>query len=320
MATAVQPGTAAPTPDPKVRLAIASATGTACVLAALAAIAIYLPQFLPFQSAVARLLVQLVALAALFGAANFMAGSNPIRGLRGGIFLGVSFVIATFFVVRAVGLNLEETSIGAPITLAVLGGCLFGGFRLLTSRTGQDAMEAIEEQGLLHTFGYKKSQGQRVRRWTMVGILLLGGTGVWVLWRSEMLSGDWVLRLPFLDKSITILNDIALTVPLLLAFATFWFAWRAVNMPAFADFLIATEAEMNKVSWSTKKKLVQDTIVVLVTTVLLTLFLLFVDLFWGWLLSTNLIHVLPNKDDRLKKDEAGNVIVPSEDGTKKVDW
>ena len=31
------------------------------------------------------------------------------------------------------------------------------------------------------------------------------------------------------------------------------------------DFLIATEAEMNKVSWTTRKRLVKDTIVVLVT-------------------------------------------------------
>ena len=28
-----------------------------------------------------------------------------------------------------------------------------------------------------------------------------------------------------------------------------WFSFRLVNMPPFADFLIAVEAEMNKVSW-----------------------------------------------------------------------
>mgnify|MGYP003579247066 CR=1 FL=1 len=43
-------------------------------------------------------------------------------------------------------------------------------------------------------------------------------------------------------------------------------------------------------SWSSRKRLVQDTIVVLVTVVLMTLFLLLVDMFWGWLLST----VLPS--------------------------
>ena len=34
-----------------------------------------------------------------------------------------------------------------------------------------------------------------------------------------------------------------------------WLAFRLVNMPAFADFLIAVEAEMNKVSWPTRGEL-----------------------------------------------------------------
>ena len=34
-----------------------------------------------------------------------------------------------------------------------------------------------------------------------------------------------------------------------------WVAFRLVNMPAFADFLIAVEAEMNKVSWPTRGEL-----------------------------------------------------------------
>ncbi len=32
-----------------------------------------------------------------------------------------------------------------------------------------------------------------------------------------------------------------------------WLAWRVVNVPSFADFLIATEAELNKVSWTTRR-------------------------------------------------------------------
>jgi preprotein translocase SecE subunit len=83
-------------------------------------------------------------------------------------------------------------------------------------------------------------------------------------------------------------------VPLILAALTFWVAWRAVNVPPFADFLIATEAEMNKVSWSTRKRLTQDTIVVLITVLLMTLFLFVTDYFWGTLLSWRYIGVLPS--------------------------
>jgi preprotein translocase SecE subunit len=53
----------------------------------------------------------------------------------------------------------------------------------------------------------------------------------------------------------------------------------------FADFLISTEAEMVKVSWSSKKKLIQDTIVVLTTLVLMSVFLFAMDQFWRIFLS-----------------------------------
>ena len=65
-----------------------------------------------------------------------------------------------------------------------------------------------------------------------------------------------------------------------------------VNVPSFADFLIATEAELNKVSWTTRRRLIQDTIVVLVTVVLFTLFLFVVDVAWGQILSLKAIGVL----------------------------
>src|SRR2546430_6963945 len=42
-------------------------------------------------------------------------------------------------------------------------------------------------------------------------------------------------------------SHVSITLPLLLAAASLWLAYRVVNYPTFADFLIATEAEMNKV-------------------------------------------------------------------------
>jgi preprotein translocase SecE subunit len=92
--------------------------------------------------------------------------------------------------------------------------------------------------------------------------------------------------------TLTLLPAIQYTVPLLLIAVAIWFAWRAVNMPAFADFLIATEAEMNKVSWTTQKRLIQDTVVVLVTVLLMAVFLFLVD--WGWkgiLQTLRVLHI-----------------------------
>ena len=92
--------------------------------------------------------------------------------------------------------------------------------------------------------------------------------------------------MPFTANDVAVhLFWITLNVPILLFIAACWLSWRVVNWPTFADFLIATEAELNKVSWTTRKRLYQDTIVVLVTVVLFTVFLFAVDVLWVWVLS-----------------------------------
>ena len=111
--------------------------------------------------------------------------------------------------------------------------------------------------------------------------------------------------MPFELSPITVLSDARYAVPLLLIGLTLWVAYRAVNVPSFAEFLIATEAEMNKVSWTPKKRLAQDTVVVLTTTLILTLFLLVVDLFWGWLLSREQVGVLPGRSNQPDKSGKG---------------
>lgn len=307
MATAVQPTTSS-APDPKLRLAVASVAGAALVAGGVAVAAVGIP--LVWKSAVSpviaslggpadtalRVLAQLAAVAGFVAVGSSLTGTAPPRGVRGGIGITISLLIAIFFVVRAVGLNLEETPIGLPVTLVVLAGLLFGSFKLLTSDQGQAWMVAIDEQGWFHTNQYKKVQGVVVRRYTLLGLLLIAWSGVYTMYTHTTIgTGDWVLRIPFTDppRAITVLTDIQYVVPFLIGVVSFWLAWRVVNIPNFADFLIATEAEMNKVSWSTRKGLAQDTVVVLVTTVLLTGFLMAVDIFWGWLLSRPLIEVLP---------------------------
>jgi preprotein translocase SecE subunit len=102
--------------------------------------------------------------------------------------------------------------------------------------------------------------------------------------------------------AITLLPNVKFTLPILLIFLGIWMAWRVVNFPVFADFLIATEAELNKVSWTTGKRLRQDTIVVLTTVVLLTITLLVFD--WIWYQALSAVHVLQIPET--KKHDAGS--------------
>jgi preprotein translocase SecE subunit len=92
--------------------------------------------------------------------------------------------------------------------------------------------------------------------------------------------------------SILLLPAVQFTMPLLLLAGSLWLSWRVVNLPSFADFLIATEAEMNKVSWTTQKRLFQDTIVVLTTVLLMAIFLFGMDYTWKIVLSWRPIGVL----------------------------
>ena len=93
-------------------------------------------------------------------------------------------------------------------------------------------------------------------------------------------------------RTLTLLPSVQFTIPLLMLAAGLWLAWRIVNVPAFADFLIATEAEMNKVSWTTQRRLIQDTLVVLVTVVLMAFYLFSMDVVWKSVLSWPPIGVL----------------------------
>jgi preprotein translocase SecE subunit len=303
MATAVRPTPVAQSPNPRLRLAVASLTGALVVAAGVAAAAYAVPTLLAGVGGTAgvalRWATQLATVAGFVWVGSTLAGANPPRGIRGGIFLAISALITVFFVTRAVGLNFAESAVGVPLTVAVLAGLLYGTYWLLTSSQAQGWMAALEDHGWFHTFSYKRNQGQKVRRYTLIGFLLIGWSGVYSIFVHDAVGkGAWTLALPFTEFKPTVLTDVEFTVPILLAVAAFWVAWRAVNMPAFADFLIATEAELNKVSWPTRKGLIQDTVVVLATTVLLTMFLLVVDWFWGTLLSSRYIAVLPPSESR----------------------
>jgi preprotein translocase SecE subunit len=318
MATAVEPSSKAHAPVTQTGLALAGLAGGVYVLASLAVVFIAVPHLwgttigpkvaAAINALTADFLLYAVMVAAAIGLGwlgQTLAGPTPPKGLRGGITLSVSALIAIFFVVRAFGLNLERFgTTGMIVTAAVFAGLAFGTFRLLASARGERWMVGLEDTGLMSTTFYKRALGVKVRRLTILGIIVIGVTGAYALHANGLGAGAWSLSLPFTQvegaaegthQTLTVLTHANDMVFSLLVALAIWVAFRAVNVPVFAEFLIATEAEMNKVSWSTRRRLFQDTMVVLATTVLLTLFLLVVDLFWGWLLSRDMVGVLPGR-------------------------
>ena len=65
--------------------------------------------------------------------------------------------------------------------------------------------------------------------------------------------------------------------------SAFWASYRLVNYPRFADFLIAVEAEMNKVSWPSRSELVRSSMVVIFVIFALAIILYGYDMLWTFL-------------------------------------
>jgi len=291
-------------------LAFASLIGAVYVVAVIVVVLYVIPEY--WQRLVSPqlntltdtpglLLTQVLAASGLLWFGRQVLGAGAPQGIHGGIFLVISLAITIFFLWRAFALNIE----GPPGLIA--GGIfatflLFFAFRFMVGRMGTGWMIGLEEQGWFSSASFKRTLGQKARRLTILGILLICGTGIYSLWLGGTLPKNWAIELPFDDfSSFTLLPEARTMIPVLLVALALWFAFRAVNVPGFAEFLIATEAEMNKVSWTPKKRLAQDTVVVLTTTLLLALFLLIVDLFWGWLLSRETIGVLPSQSTGAEK-------------------
>ena len=57
---------------------------------------------------------------------------------------------------------------------------------------------------------------------------------------------------------------------------------KLVNNVRMADFMIATEGEMKKVSWSTKKEIISSTVVVVITVAMMAILLGVVDVTFSW--------------------------------------
>ena len=122
---------------------------------------------------------------------------------------------------------------------------------------------------LFHLGLYKPSQGKLVRRITFAALVIAVVLGAW--------------RLSFLMQQFG--QSVEWGVPLAVAALGAWIAFRAVNMPKFADFLIAVEAELNKVSWPSRGELFRSTVVVLITIGILTFVLFAYDILWRMLLQ-----------------------------------
>ncbi len=300
MAVAVKNTPEIATSQPVSRLAATSLAGVAYVLGVIGIVFYAIPNLWERSLGVALAgmsfvnytllgVVMLACAAGLIYLGGRLVGPAPPRGWRAGVAVGAAGILLIVLLTAGFGHLLEallgpqNAALGLGLTGAVGLGLLFLLVRSYFRPAFEKGLVEVEDQGWFTLVPYKKTQGQRVRRGTMLGVLAILLAGIWAH-RTALTTatGHWELTVPFVGTRLLLLRDVAFTAPILLTFASLWLAYRVVNFPMFADFLIATEAEINKVSWASRKRLVQDTIVVLTTVVLVTAFIFFVDIFWGW--------------------------------------
>jgi preprotein translocase subunit SecE len=116
---------------------------------------------------------------------------------------------------------------------------------------------------------YKPMQGWYARVYTAAGLGLIAAAGVWRI-HEATLELQWL--------------TLRLGLPAIFALVFAWIVFRIIEFPPFAEFLIATEAEMNKVSWTSKDDLFRATTVVLSTVLVMAVFLYLVDTLWTFAL------------------------------------
>lgn len=115
---------------------------------------------------------------------------------------------------------------------------------------------------------YKRTQGKIARQATLIAIWVL------VVIAALQLHDQLSAYKSMLDYQLHF------AIPGVLVVVGFWVAYRLINWPTFADFLIAVEAEMNKVTWPSKAELWRSVIVVIGLIFILALLLFTFDLLW----------------------------------------
>jgi preprotein translocase subunit SecE len=73
-------------------------------------------------------------------------------------------------------------------------------------------------------------------------------------------------------------------VPVVTLLVGLWLGYRIVNYAPFADFLIAVEAEMSKVSWPTQQQLIRASAVVIILILGLTVIVFVYDILLRYVL------------------------------------
>jgi preprotein translocase SecE subunit len=122
---------------------------------------------------------------------------------------------------------------------------------------------------------YKRGQGKYTRLCSAFAIAIIAGLGCLQLYK----------KLQAVDLGLWVETMVPAGLFVILALLIFWL----VNKASVADFLIAAEGEMKKVSWSSRQEIAVSTFIVIVVVISMAILLGTTDIgfrtLFTWLLS-----------------------------------
>ena len=126
---------------------------------------------------------------------------------------------------------------------------------------------------------YKRTQGKMTRQLTCFAIWL----GAFLLaYRVYVFrNGLWSFAEQWGTGASSYLGY---GMPVVILLVGLWLGYRIVNYAPFADFLIAVEAEMSKVSWPTQQQLIRASAVVIILILGLTMIVFVYDILLRYVL------------------------------------
>ncbi len=142
---------------------------------------------------------------------------------------------------------------------------------------------------------YKKGQGYWTRMGTALGAGLIIALTVWFFYQQlpVWLTPAFTPANPTPEQvraAGPTARNVTLGICLAMLLGFGWLAWRLMNKPSNADFLIATDGEMKKVNWTSRRELIGSTKVVIIFMFLIAFILFFIDIIFGYFFQ--LIRVL----------------------------
>jgi preprotein translocase SecE subunit len=135
--------------------------------------------------------------------------------------------------------------------------------------------------GFFHV--YKRGQGYWTRMGTAAGLGLIG------LLSANFIYSELPPRIDYLQHH----HNAALLIAAGFLVVFGLLSWYYMNKPTPADFLIATDLEMKKVNWTSRKELLGSTKVVILFMFLIAILLFVTDVIFGYLFY--FLRVLENR-------------------------